>query len=294
LAPLTARSSLSSAVSAFDKHMRLQGFSENTVKAFSGDLRLLMKYVPPNSNISRVSTHDLENFLAWMLNDRGKPCSPKTFARRLTTLKVFFKWLYDTDVIAHDPAAPIPHQPVSTPLPTILYDNEVERLLRYTRDLLWAPKPDPRPYLLVSLILQTGIKKSECMAIRLEHIDTSNPRAPVLYVRYPSARMRHKERKLALAPQFVGVLQQYVYHYRPQTTLFDCTARNLEYVLADAGQLAGIENKSVSFEVMRWTAAVRDYRTGMAPEQLRRKLGLSKISWRETFHKIRQLAGPAY
>jgi integrase/recombinase XerD len=270
-----------------------QGFSENTVKAFSGDLRLLMKYIPPNSNISRVSTHDLENFLTWMLTERGKPCSPKTYARRLTTLKVFFSWLHETNVVARDPAAPIAHQPVSTPLPEILYDHEVERLLRYSRDLLWATKPDPRPYLLVSLILQTAIKKSECMAIRLEHIDTSNPRAPVLYIRYSNARMRHKERKLGLSPQFVPTMRQYILQYKPETHLFECTARNLEYVLKDVGELAGVEHKSVSFEALRWTAAVRDYRTGMPPEHLRKKLGLSKISWRETSHKIRQLASPA-
>lgn len=293
IAPLTARSSLAAAVSSFHNFMALQGFSENTVKAFAGDLRLLMKFIPPSSNISRISTYDLENYLAWLLTERGIPCSPKSFARRLTTLKVFFKWLYDTNIIATDPAAPIAHQPVTTPLPDILYDDEVERLLRYTRDLLWAPKPDARPYLLVSLILQTAIKKSECMALKLEHVDTSNPRQPVLYVRYPTARMRHKERKLMLTPQFVGTLRQYIAQYRPREFIFECTARNLEYVLTDAGQLAGIQNKSVSFEVMRWTAAVRDYRTGMPPEQLRRKLGLSKISWRETGHKIRQLAGPA-
>lgn len=293
LAPLSARSSLSSAVSAFHNHMIRQGFSENTVKAFMGDLRLLMKFVSPNTNISRISTFDLENFLTWILSERGVPCSPKSYARRLTTLKVFFKWLHDTNVIASDPAAPIAHQPVSTPLPQILYDNEVERLLRYSRDLLWARKPDARPYVLVSLILQTAIKKSECMGIMLEHIDGSDPRAPVLYVRYPTARMRHKERKLALAPQFLQVVRQYITQYKPETHLFECTARNLEYVLGDAGQLAGIEHKSVSFEALRWTAAVRDYRTGMSPEQLRKKLGLSKISWRETGMKIRQLAGPA-
>ncbi|MCS6844487.1 MAG: site-specific integrase [Caldilineales bacterium] len=292
-APLSARSSLSAAVSAFHTYMTLQGFSENTVKAFAGDLRLLMKYLPPSTNISRISTHDLENFLSWLLNGRGVPCNAKSYARRLTTLKVFFKWLYDTGIVASDPAAPIAHQPVSTPLPDILYDDEVERLLRYTRDLLWAPKPDARPYVLVSLILQTAIKKSECMGIKLEHIDASNPHAPVLYIRYPSARYRHKERKLALAPQWITAMRQYVAQYKPQTYLFECTARNLEYVLADAGQLAGIENKSVSFEVMRWTAAVRDYRTGMSPEHLRKKLGLTKVSWRETGLKIRQLAGAA-
>ncbi len=291
--PLNPRSSLSAAANAFYNHMTLQGFSENTVKAFAGDLRLFMQYVPPSSNISRIATRDLENYLAWLRTERDTPCSPKSFARRLTTLKVFFKWLYDTDVIADDPAAPIAHQPVSTPLPEILYDDEVERLLRYTRDMLWAPKPDARPYLLAGLILQTAIKKSECMAIRLEHIDTSDPRQPVLYIRYAVARNRHKERKLALAPQFVTTLRQYLQQYQPKEFLFECTARNLEYVLTDAGELAGIKHKSVSFETMRWTAAVRDYRTGMPPEQLRKKLGLSKISWRETVHKIRQLSSPA-
>lgn len=293
LGPLTARSSLASAASAFHSYMLRQGFSENTIKAFSGDLRLLMKYISPNTKISRISTHDLENFLTWMLKERGIPCSPKTYARRLTTLKVFFKWLYDTDVIASDPAAPIAHQPARTPLPVILYDNEVERLLRYTRDLLWAPKPDARPYLLVTLLLQTAIKKSECMGIKLEHIDTTNPRAPVLYIRYANARMRHKERKLSLGPNFVPTLEQYLQQYRPRTHLFECTARNLEYVLRDAGELAGIEHKSVSFEALRWTAAVRDYRMGMPEEHLRKKLGLSKISWRETSQKIKQLASPA-
>lgn len=293
LAPLSARSSLSAAVSAFHNHMVRQGFSDNTVKAFMGDLRLLMKFVSPNTNISHIAAHDLENYLTWILAERGAPCSPKSYARRLTTLKVFFKWLYDTNIIANDPAAPIAHQPVSTPLPTILYDGEVERLLRYSRDLLWARKPDTRPYVLVSLILQTAIKKSECMAIKLEHIDGSDLRAPVLYVRYSNARMRHKERKLVLAPQLYQVINQYIAQYKPETHLFECTARNLEYVLADAGELAGITHKSVSFEALRWTAAVRDYRTGMSPEQLRNKLGLSKISWRDTGQKIRQLASPA-
>ena len=50
--------------------------------------------------------------------------------------------------------------------------------------------------------------------------------------------------------------------------------------------------KSVSFEGLRWTAAVRDYRTGMPAERLRLKMGLSEISWRETLERIRLLAAP--
>ena len=43
---------------------------------------------------------------------------------------------------------------------------------------------------------------------------------------------------------------------------------------------------------MRWTSAVRAYRLGAPPEALRKKLGLSPITWRETFDKIKKLSSP--
>ncbi|RME65570.1 MAG: hypothetical protein D6790_01650, partial [Caldilineae bacterium] len=70
-----------------------------------------------------------------------------------------------------------------------------------------------------------------------------------------------------------------------------CTPRNLEYVLDEAGKRAKITRVQVGFETLRWTCAVRDFKNGMPDDQLRRKLGLSKISWRETSDKIQRLAG---
>jgi integrase/recombinase XerD len=66
----------------------------------------------------------------------------------------------------------------------------------------------------------------------------------------------------------------------------------LEYVLRDTAHLAGLHD-GVSFEMLRWTCAVRDFRSGMDPEHLRKKLGLSKISWYETLEKLKKLAEPA-
>lgn len=288
---LSPNSSLATAMALFHGHMIRQGFSDNTVKAFQADLRLFSRYAGSNRAIGKIGQADLEEFLTWMRTLRGVPCSPKTYARRMTTLKVFFGWLAETEVLPSDPAAPLIHEHPSTPLPEILYDDQVGALLTTTRDLLWAPKPDARPYLLVSLILQTGIKKSECMEIKLEHIDLSNPQAPVLYVRYADARRTHKERKLGLGPGFASVYRQYLREYGPKERLFECTARNLEYVLEDLAALAKISG-GVSFEQLRWTCAVRDYRNGMPPDQLRLKLGLSQISWRETLPKIQKLARP--
>ena len=288
---LSYQSTLATAMNAFHGYMQRKGFTENTIKAFMGDLRILSRYLGANHPIGRISTEDLNNFLAYLLFQRGKPCNPKSFARRLTTLKVFFGWLAESGIIASDPAAPIIHQPVRTPLPEILFDDEVERLIRTAQDMLWAPRPDARPYVLVNLLLQTGIKKSECMNLRLDDIDLSNPAAPSIIVRYDHPRQMHKERRLSFSPYLVPALRQYLAEYQPKTRLFECTARNLEYVLADLSNRAGL-TKSVGFEMLRWTCAVRDYRAGMPEERLRKKLGLSTISWRETSEKIRKLAAP--
>ncbi len=85
------------------------------------------------------------------------------------------------------------------------------------------------------------------------------------------------------------MLDEYLEQYQPPDTIFDCTARNLEYILHDVATAAGIEGK-VSFEILRWTSAVRDYRRGVDLDELREKMGLSRISWRETSDKIIRLA----
>ncbi|MFM7581752.1 MAG: tyrosine-type recombinase/integrase, partial [Caldilinea sp.] len=175
-------------------------------------------------------------------------------------------------------------------------DSDVRTLLLKAQDISRnRQEPDARPYLLVSLLVQTGIKKAECARLSIEDLDISQPRAPVLNVRYREERYRHKNRLLGLTATVAPALQQYLVQYSPQYSpqdlLFDCTPRNLEYVLEDLGELAGIRYVQIGFETLRWTCAVRDFRNGMPEEQLRQKLGLSKISWRETSAKIYQLTG---
>jgi site-specific recombinase XerD len=288
---LDAGSPLADAAQSFGSHMLRQGFSDNTIKAFQADLRLFARHVGENKAVGKIGQSDLEEFMEWLRTERGVPCSPKSYARRLTTLKVFFGWLRAAEVLDKDPAAPLIHVHPTTPMPEILYDSQVNDLLRVTRDLLWAPKPDARPYLLLTLLFQTGIKKGECMEVKLQHLDLSNPQAPVLFIRYLDPRKTLKERRLALGPNFAPAYRQYLREYQPEEHLFECTARNLEYVLEDAARLAQVQG-GCSFEQLRWTCAVRDYRNGMAADLLRQKLGLSMITWRETLPKIQKLARP--
>ena len=288
-------STLTTAMERFNDYMQQQEYAENTIKSFLGDLGILKRYLKGNPTIVQISTKDLQDFLHWLQHDRGKPCSPKSYARRLTTLKVFFAWLADQGVLPADPAAPLVHKPVQTPLPRILYDDQVEQVLAVTRQMAAGSPPDdkadPRPHLLVTLLLHTGIKKQECMGLKLSHIDTSDPSGAVVHVRYDNPRMQYKERRLRLPPGWTRTLTEYRKVYEPQESLFPCTARNLEYVLANVAKLADLPD-GLSFEMLRWTCAVRDYQARMESDRLRRKLGLSQMSWKETEPKIIRLAEP--
>ncbi len=290
--PLRAHSDLGTAVIAFDDFMIGKGFSQNTIKAFRNDLKILRGFMDDSALLHQIQNSHLNDFLEWMQSERDKPCSAKTLARRITTLKVFFSWLHDTGVIGTDPADAIVQQSVRTPLPTILHDDEIKRLVRTCQDwLLDREKADARPYLLVSLLLQTGMKKSECAKLLVEDVDRSQARSPEVHIQYNDVRYAHKNRRLPLNPTILRPLEQYMAEYKPDRFLFECTPRNLEYVLDEAGNRANIRRLQVGFETLRWTCAVRDFKNGMPDEQLRHKLGLSKVSWRDTSDKIHRLGG---
>lgn len=285
---LSPSSTLTEAVLGYRAHMEESAFSEHTVKAFFGDLRLLQNFHGPDTPIHEIGTDELNQFLYWLEYQRGVPCSPKSYARRVTTLKSFFGWLTSIRITIADPAAAIIHKRVVTQLPPVLSDAEVDRLLETTESYLHRAKPDARPHLLVNLILQTGMKKAECMRLTPDDFERSDPAQPTVLIRYQDPRLLHKERRLNVSPELIETLDQYLSQSNPTTNIFECTPRNLEYVLADAASDAKIAN-GVSFEALRWTCALRDFRDELSNEKHRYKLGLSKVTWREAINKLEKL-----
>lgn len=279
---LPADASLDHAIGAFERHMQDREFTANTQQAFRLDLQLLSDYLGPIATINEIGTATLNAFLKWMETGRGVPCSPKTLERRITTLKVFFGWIAQEGFLPRDVAAPLIHRAVSAPLPDTLSAEEIEALMRATQQLRQGTEedaPDARPQLLLMLILNSGIKKSECMAIHVNHLDLANPDQPAIWIRYRNVRRRHKERRISLPVTWPAILNEYLGQYPTRQLLFPWTARNLEYVLTGVAEMAGVSR--VTFEILRWTCAVQDYIDGIDHDALRRKLGLTKISWYE-------------
>lgn len=286
---LSRQTPLVNAIEPFQTYLRDEGKTLNTIKGFTSDLQLMCQYFGGKKRIESFTTQDLNRFLDWLEHGRGQPCSRKSYARRVTTIKVFFKWLEKEKIRLDNPAVSILQRSGPAPLQTVLSNDEINALLDFTHNLRFAKKPDPRPNLLVRLLLDTGIKKSECMSLTPLHIQVHDPQAPLLSVQYKSRRNIYKERLIPLDPNWLEVLDEYMVQYRVEGLLFDCTARNLEYVLHDTAIGAGVEGR-VSFEILRWTCMVRDYLKGMDMDELREKMGLSRISWRETSQKVIQLA----
>jgi integrase/recombinase XerD len=289
-AHLTPQTGLVPAINAWEIFLYDQGRSPNTVKAFLSDVHLLIEYLPPDRSLGAVTTADLNSFLHWLENERGVPCSPKSLARRVTAVKSFFRWLQKGGVLIVDPAEKVVQRSVLSPLPEVLSENEIEAVLlaadRHRRDA----RPDARPYALLALLLATGIKKSECLGIHINHVDLQDPAQPVLFIRYASPANRYKERKLTLPEEWIPAYEEYLGQYDPTDRLFPWSPRRLEYLLEDIGKEAGLP-KHLSFDMCRWTSALQDYQNNVEPDKIRQKLGISKIQWREINLKLRQLAG---
>ncbi len=289
---ISADTPLQATIGAFQKHMQDEGLSVHTVKAFASDLRLLGQFIGISAPVGQIATKDLNDFLYWLKYERGVPCSPKSYARRITTLKVFFGWLRTSDVLVIDPANAVIQESVSSPLPDIPSDSDIDKALAVTykwRSEGHKGKLDARPHMLLLLLLSTGIKKSEAMAIVPNHIIDEKD-GPYLFVRYKNPRLRSKERKIELDHSFMVVLGEYTEQYKPTDTLFTCTARNLEYILHDIAAEAGLERGMLSFENLRWKSALRDYASGVEPDTIRQRMGLSKVTWRDTRSKLKKLA----
>ena len=282
--PLTDQSSLNACALPYQQDLTLRGKSNYTVTCFLSDLKMLTEFIGADTPVGRITKEHLTDWLMKLkFGKKGHTPAPKTMARRVTFLKNFFSWLAGEGVIREDPSASLVLERPLPPLPELLYEDEVQRLLS-------AAAEDVRCECLVHLILFAGLKKEEVMSLKLNHVDLSDPQSPSITIHFPAAtNKQHRERRLALPPEFTAIYTAYVERYQPREAVFDCTDRNLNYILARAVKGAAI-NKRVTLQILRDTFAVRQLKSGAPPEVLREKLGLSDEAWMESREKYRRLA----
>ncbi len=203
--PLTDQSSLTACFIPYQQDLRLRGKSDYTVTCFLSDLKMFSDFIGRDTPVGRITKEQLTDWLMKLkFGKNGQVPAPKTMARRVTFLKNFFSWLTRDGIIREDPSASLVLERPLPPLPELLFDDEIERLLE-------ASGEDSRSHCLVYLVLHAGLKKEEVMGLKLDHIDLSNPQVPMITIHFPAAAgKQHRERRLALPADFTTILKQYV------------------------------------------------------------------------------------
>ena len=153
--PLTEQSSLAACAIPYQQELMLRGKSNYTVTCFLSDLKMFSRFVGQDIPVGRITKEQLADWLMKLkFGTKGQVPAPKTMARRVTFLKNFFSWLARENVIREDPSASLALERPLPPLPELLFEDEVQRLLE-------ASAEDPRSHCLVYLVLHGGLKKEE-------------------------------------------------------------------------------------------------------------------------------------
>ena len=128
---------LGKAVAGFSDHLRGNGYSRHTIRAYCCDLKGLERFCGE----SRLGLRDVRaSHLVEFLNSRhtqlgptGHTRAPGAINRVRASLRSFFAWLCDTGEISANPAAALRAKPPYPKLPEIMSKTVENRLLSSLR-----------------------------------------------------------------------------------------------------------------------------------------------------------------
>ncbi len=150
--PLTDQSSLAACAIPYQQELLLRGKSNYTVTCFLSDLKMFSGFMGKDTPVGRITKEQLTDWLMKLkFGNKGQMPAPKTMARRVTFLRNFFSWLAREGIIREDPSASLVLERPLPPLPELLFEDEIQRLLE-------AASTDPRCHCLLYLVLYAGLQ----------------------------------------------------------------------------------------------------------------------------------------
>jgi integrase/recombinase XerD len=141
-----------------------RGLAQNSLLAYRNDLADFSGFLTGrNENPETVGSDALRLYMQG-LSDAGMTAS--TAARRLSALRQFFKFLVQETIRKDDPAALLDAPKRARPLPKLLSESEVDRLLAEARHLRDDPAESARLTALLEILYATGLRVSELVGLR--------------------------------------------------------------------------------------------------------------------------------
>lgn len=190
----------------FQEYLTVElGLAKNTQLAYMRDLRLLMKslQLKADEELLQVSRQQLIAYLV-RLKQEGRAAS--TVARKLASIKAFYRFLTAERYIRRNPAEVLEAASRGLHLPKVLSVQEVERLLDEPN---LGTLDGYRDKTMLELLYATGMRVSELVNVPVKNVDMKMQYVIVM-------GKGSKERMLPLGRTVLHYLEHYLSVVRPQ------------------------------------------------------------------------------
>ena len=182
---------------------RVRNYSPNTAAAYAQDLDCFLTWASNcGIDVLQATHRDFRRFLSSL---SGAGYAKTTVNRRFSAVRSFYSWLVREGVIESNLAAVVSSPKLPKPLPHVLSQEDVEKLLECADASTPAGALDAA---LVELLYASGARIGEVASLDVDRIDFSDK----------SVRLfgkGSKERIVPLYPAALHALDAYLAHARP-------------------------------------------------------------------------------
>jgi len=190
-------------IKQFSNYLTVErSFSPRTVNAYKHDLTKFVSFLYSlgKDDVKQITKNDVRQFVT----NLAQTNAAITRARKLSSIKSFFKYLTKENIISLNPAVDIEAPKIPEKEPCYLTQDEYQALLDAVKKGATVYYK-PRDLAIVTLLLGTGIRLSELVGLTLNSIKLNNGES--------SVKVRgkgDKERSIPLNGEVVAVLDKYL------------------------------------------------------------------------------------
>ena len=278
-------------VKSFIEYLQIErGLSSNTCASYRNDLQNFAAYMQ-KQNIARLTDADRDILLDFLDSLRDDELEAATIARHLTSLKIFFRYLFNEKLIAVNPAEVMDSPKLWRILPDHLSGDEVEALLKSFSPL----DPDmlaARNGVMLQLMYASGLRVSEVTSLRLNQISFDTRMLRV-------CGKGNKERLVPADENTLALLSRYLKTIRPELAadnplipfvFLSRTGKKLNRervwaIVKEAALRAGID-KNIHPHTLRHSFATHLLENGADLRSIQEMLGHADISTTEIYTHV--------
>lgn len=155
---------------SFLKYLRLErNYSEKTVVSYGTDLEKFECYLKGLDSGLRLENADADIVRGWILEMMDAGMAETSVNRKLSTLRVFYKYLLKKGVITVEPMLVVKGPKRKKPLPAFVKESDMDRLL--DGGSFDGSFSGIRDKLVMSVFYETGMRLSELISLNDSDVD---------------------------------------------------------------------------------------------------------------------------